>query len=95
MNFQVLEDRVLIKKKEVVKTNSFGLVIPDDKSEKTIDGEIVAIGEGKPLDNGITRPMEVKVGELALYLKGSGTEVKIDGVEYIVLRESEIIGIIE
>ena len=95
MDFQALHDRVVIKKKEESKTSSFGIIIAADNNEKTTSGEVVAVGDGKPLENGLTHQMTVQVGENVLFNKGSGVEVKIDGIEYIILHEYEILGILE
>jgi|LakMenEpi03Aug12_release.lakeMendotaPanAssembly.Ray.scaffolds.fasta_scaffold720686_1 chaperonin GroES len=95
MKAHVLDDRVVVKKKEVINTNSFGIVIPEDKSIKTSEGEVIAVGEGKQLDNGIVREMTVKVGDTVIFPKGAGVEVKIEDIECIVLREPEIFGILE
>jgi chaperonin GroES len=95
MKAHVLDDRVVVKKKEVINTNSFGIVIPEDKSIKTSEGEVIAVGEGKQLDNGIVREMTVKVGDTVIFPKGVGVEVKIEDIECIVLREPEIFGILE
>lgn len=95
MKAQPLDDRLVIMKKEVAKTNSFGIIIPEDKTERTLEGEVLAIGTGKQLENGQIRPMTVKVGDNVLYPKGAGVEVKIDGTECLVLRETDILGILE
>ena len=95
MKTQVLDDRVVVKKKDVAKTNSFGIIIPEDKTVKTSEGEVIAVGEGKQLDNGVIREMTVKVGDTVLFPKGAGVEVKIEDIECVVLRETEIFGILE
>jgi chaperonin GroES len=94
MNIRPLHDRVVIKRMEEEKISAGGIVIPDSATEKPIKGEIVAVGEGKPLDNGQTRALKVKQGDKVLFGKYSGTEVKVDGTEYLVVREDDIFGII-
>jgi len=90
-----LHDRVLVTRLEENKTSPGGIVIPDAAKEKPIKGEVLAVGKGKPLDNGEARPLGVKIGDKVLFGKYSGTEVKIDGVDYLVLREDDIIGVLE
>ena len=94
MNIRPLHDRVVIKRMEEEKISAGGIVIPDSAAEKPIKGEIVAVGEGKPLDNGQVRALKVKKGDKVLFGKYSGTEVKVDGTEYLVVREDDIFGII-
>ena len=94
MNIRPLYDRVVIKRMEEEKISAGGIVIPDSAAEKPIKGEIVAVGEGKPLDNGQVRALKVKKGDKVLFGKYSGTEVKVDGTEYLVVREDDIFGII-
>jgi chaperonin GroES len=94
MNIRPLHDRVVIKRMEEEKISAGGIVIPDSAAEKPIKGEIVAVGEGKPLDNGQIRALKVKKGDKVLFGKYSGTEVKVDGTEYLVVREDDIFGII-
>ena len=94
MNFRPLHDRVLIKRIEEEITSS-GIVIPDSAKEKPSRGEIVSIGKGKLLDNGEILTLDVKVGDKVLFGKYSGTEVKLDEEEYIVMREEDIMGIVE
>ena len=89
-----LNDRVVIKRMEEEGLSAGGIVIPDSATEKPIKGEVVAVGEGKPLDNGETRALKVKVGDKVLFGKYSGTEVKVDGTEYLVVREDDIFAII-
>ena len=94
MNIRPLHDRVVIKRMEEEKISAGGIVIPDSAAEKPIKGEIVAVGEGKPLDNGQVRALKVKKGDKVLFGKYSGTEVKVDGTEYLVVREDDIFVII-
>ncbi|NCC30200.1 MAG: co-chaperone GroES, partial [Gammaproteobacteria bacterium] len=72
-----------------------GIVIPDSATEKPIQGEIIAVGKGKILDNGESRPLDVKVGDRVLFGKYSGTEVKLDGNDFLVMREEDIMGVVE
>jgi chaperonin GroES len=80
---------------EEERTSAGGIVIPDSATEKPIQGKIIAVGQGKPLDNGQVRALEVKVGDRILFGKYSGTEVKLDGEDYLVMREDDIMGVIE
>jgi chaperonin GroES len=90
-----LQDRVIVKRvKEEEKTKG-GIIIPDTAKEKPIEGEIVAVGNGKVNDEGKLRPLDVKVGDRVLFGKYSGTEVKLDGEEHLILREDDIVGVIE
>lgn len=95
MKIRPLHDRVLVKRVEEDKTSPGGIVIPDSATEKPIEGEVVAVGNGKILDTGEVRALEVKTGDKILFGKYSGTEVKVDGDEYLVMREDDIMGIIE
>ncbi len=95
MNIRPLHDRVLVKRLEEDKTSPGGIVIPDSAAEKPIQGEIIAVGNGKILDNGEVRALDLKKGDRVLFGKYSGTEVKVDGNEYLVLREDDIMGVIE
>jgi chaperonin GroES len=94
MKFRPLHDRVLITRVEEEVTKG-GIVIPDNAKEKPSRGKVVAVGKGKLLDNGEVRPLDVKVGDVVLFGKYSGTEVKIDTEEYAVMREEDIMGIVE
>ncbi len=93
MNLQPLHDRVVIKRMEEERMSAGGIVIPDTATEKPIKGEVVAVGEGKPLDNGQIRKLKVKAGDKVLFGKYSGTEVKVSGTEYLVVREDDILAI--
>jgi len=92
--FRPLHDRVIVKRLEEEKTSPGGIVIPDSAAEKPVRGEIVAAGNGKVLDNGSVRPLDVKVGDKILFGKYSGTEVKVDGVDYLVMREDDIVAVL-
>jgi chaperonin GroES len=95
MNIRPLHDRVVVRRIEEVRTSPGGIVIPDSATEKPVEGEILAVGNGKVLDNGDRRALDVKVGDRVLFGKYSGTEVKLDGEEYLVMREEDIMGVIE
>lgn len=97
MNIQIrpLHDRVVIRRMEEEKTSAGGIVIPDSATEKPIRGEVIAVGLGKLLENGQVRPLAVKKGDKVLFGKYAGTEVKMNGTEYIVMREDDIMGVIE
>jgi chaperonin GroES len=94
MNIQPLHDRVVIKRMEEERLSAGGIVIPDSATEKPIKGEVVATGEGKVLDNGSLRALKVKKGDKVLFGKYSGTEVKLDGTDYLVVREDDIFAIL-
>jgi len=94
MNIKPLHDRIVIKRMEEEKVSAGGIVIPDSATEKPIKGEVLAVGEGKPLDNGSTRAPKVKVGDKVLFGKYAGTEVKLDGVEILVVKEDDIFAIL-
>jgi chaperonin GroES len=95
MNIRPLHDRVIVRRMAEERTSPGGIVIPDSATEKPIQGEVVAVGNGKVLDNGEVRPLEVKVGDKILFSKYGGTEVKIAGEDLLVLREDDITGVIE
>ncbi len=95
MKIRPLYDRVVIKRTEEEKITEGGIVIPDTAKEKPMKGEIVAVGEGKLLDDGKLRSLSVKIGDIVLLGKYAGTEVKIDGKEFVVLREDDIMGVVE
>ena len=93
MKFRPLHDRVLIKVLDSEEKTSGGIIIPDTAKEKPQEGEIVAVGPGAINDVGKLTPMDVKVGDIVLFGKWSGTEVKIDGKEYSIMKESDIMGV--
>ena len=95
MNIRPLHDRVMVRRMEEDKTSPGGIVIPDSATEKPIKGEVVAVGTGKILENGEIRPLDVKKGDKILFGKYSGTEVKVDGEEMLVMREDDITAVIE
>ena len=93
MKFRPLHDRVLIKVLDPEEKTSGGIIIPDTAKEKPQEGEVVAVGPGAINDGGKLTPMDVKVGDIVLFGKWSGTEVKIDGKEYSIMKESDIMGV--
>lgn len=95
MKIRPLHDRVVIRRLEEERTSAGGIVIPDSATEKPIQGQVVAVGKGKILENGDVRPLDVKVGDRVLFSKYSGTEVKVGGEELLVMREDDITGVIE
>ena len=95
MSIRPLHDRVLVRRMEDETTSAGGIIIPDNAKEKPSRGEVLAVGNGKHLDNGDVRPLDVKVGDKVLFGKYSGSEVKVDGEELLVMREDDIVGIIE
>src|SRR5881628_2894974 len=94
MKVRPLHDRVLIKRIEEQETIRGGIIIPDTAKEKPQEGEVVAVGTGKRLEDGKVIPLEVKEGDRVLFGKYSGTEIKVDDNEYLILREDEILGIL-
>ncbi len=95
MKIRPLHDRVIVKRMEEERTSPGGIVIPDAATEKPIKGEVIAAGNGKILENGDVRPLDVKVGDTVLFGKYSGTEVKVDGDELLVMKEDDIMAVIE
>ncbi|HEY6559920.1 MAG TPA: co-chaperone GroES [Polyangiaceae bacterium] len=90
-----LQDRVLIKREKEEETSAGGIIIPDTAKEKPIRGEVMAVGNGKVQEDGTTRQVGVRVGDRVLFGKYEGTEVKIDGEERLIIREDDILGVIE
>jgi chaperonin GroES len=95
MKLRPLQDRLLVKRVEEETTTKGGIIIPDSAKEKPAEGKVVAVGNGKMGDDGKRIPLEIKTGDLILFGKYSGSEVKIDGVEYLIMREDDILGVIE
>jgi chaperonin GroES len=95
LKIQPLGDRVVVKASTRETVTKSGIMLPDTAKEKPQEGEVLAVGPGKILDNGKRTTLEVKVGEKVLFAKYAGTEVKMDGEEYLILRESDIMGIVE
>lgn len=95
MKIRPLHDRVLIKRMEEERTSPGGIVIPDTAAEKPIKGQVIAIGQGRVLDSGELRPLTLKEGDQVLFGKYSGTEVKLDGEEYLVMKEDDVMAVLE
>ncbi|MBS1272175.1 MAG: 10 kDa chaperonin 1 [Candidatus Marinimicrobia bacterium] len=94
MNIKPLADRVVVKPSEAEEKTEGGIIVPDSAKEKPQKGEVAAAGPGKKSDTGETVPMEVSEGDMVLYGKYSGTEITVDGVEYLIMRESDILAIV-
>ncbi len=95
MALKPLHDRVLIKRLDSEETTKGGIIIPDTAKEKPSEGKVIAVGNGKLLENGSLKPLEVKKGDKVLFGKYAGTEIKIDGEEHLIMREDDIIAIVE
>jgi chaperonin GroES len=95
MGFRPLGDRVLIKRVEEEEKTKGGIIIPDTAKEKPQEGKVIAVGPGARDDNGKVQPLDVKAGDLILFGKWSGTEVKIDGDDLLIMKESDILGVVE
>jgi chaperonin GroES len=95
MNIRPLHDRVIVKRLDAKETVKGGIIIPDTAQEKPQEGEVIAVGPGKTLDDGKTQTMNVKAGDKILFGKYAGTDVKIDDVDYIIMREDDILGVLE
>ena len=94
MNIRPLHDRVVVKRLDQEQKSAGGIVIPDNVAEKPDQGEVIAVGNGKILEDGNIRPLDVKVGDRILFGKYSGSTVKIEGTEYLVMREDDIMGVV-
>ena len=95
MKFRPLHDRILVKRIEEEHQTRGGIVIPDSAKEKPVEGEIISIGTGKVDETGKVLPLDVKAGDRVLFGKYSGTEIKIDGQDYLIMREDDVLGIME
>ena len=95
MKFRPLHDRVVVKRIDAEEKSAGGIIIPDTPKEKPSQGEVIAVGPGGRDETGKLTPLDVKAGDRVLFGKWSGTEVKIDGVEYLIMKESDIMGVIE
>ena len=95
MNFRPLHDRVVVRRLEEEQKTAGGIIIPDTAKEKPMQGEVIAVGPGAKNDKGEVSPLDVKAGDRVLFGKWSGTEVKIDGEELLIMKESDIMGVIE
>jgi len=95
MKIRPLHDRIIVKRLDEKEVSKGGIIIPDTAKEKPIEGKVIAAGNGKVLEDGKVRPLDVKEGDKVLFGKYSGTEVKIDGEEHLIMREDEILAVIE
>ena len=95
MNIRPLYDRIVVKRIEEKETIQGGIIIPDSAKEKPQEGEVIAVGQGKRLENGKVVPLDVKAGDRILFGKYSGNEIKLDGNEYVIMREDEVLGILD
>lgn len=95
MNVRPLQDRLLVRRVEEVEKTRGGIIIPDSAKERPLEGKVIAVGAGKRTEEGKILDLDVKAGDRILFGKYAGTEIKVDGVEHIILREDEVLGIIE
>jgi chaperonin GroES len=95
MKIRPLQDRILVRRVQEEEKTKGGIIIPDTAKEKPIEGEIVAVGSGKVLENGKVRALDVKAGDRILFGKYAGNEIQVDGVEHLILREDEILGVVQ
>ncbi len=95
MNIRPLQDRIIVKRLEEEEKTKGGIIIPDAAKEKPMQGEVVAAGKGKVGEDGKVHPLDVKVGDRILFGKYAGTEVKLDGEEYLIMREDDVLGVLE
>ena len=95
MNVRPLQDRILVKRVEEVEKTRGGIIIPDSAKERPLEGKVVSVGAGKRTEDGVLVALDVKAGDRILFGKYAGTEIKVDGVEHIIIREDEILGVIE
>jgi chaperonin GroES len=95
MSIKPLQDRILVQRVEEETKTKGGIIIPDSAKEKPIEGKVIAVGNGKVKDDGTRAPMDLKEGDKILFGKYSGTEVKIDGEEYLIMREDDVLGVIQ
>ena len=95
MNVRPLQDRILVRRVEEVEKTRGGIIIPDSAKERPLEGKVIAVGSGKRDKDGKLTPLDVKAGDRILFGKYAGTEIKVDGVEHIILREDEVLGVVE
>jgi chaperonin GroES len=95
MNVRPLQDRILLQRVEEVEKTRGGIIIPDSAKERPLEGKVIAVGNGKRLEDGTLVPLDVKAGDRVLFGKYSGTEIKVDGIDHIIVREDEVLGILE
>jgi chaperonin GroES len=95
MNVRPLQDRILIRRVEEAEKTRGGIIIPDSAKERPLEGKVISVGSGKRLEDGTLIKLDVKAGDRVLFGKYAGTEIKVDGVEHIIIREDEVLGVIE
>jgi chaperonin GroES len=95
MKVRPLHDRLIVRRIEEKESIRGGIIIPDTAKEKPVEGEVVAVGNGKVLEDGKVRPLDIKVGDRVLFSKYAGTDIKIEGEEHLMMREEDILGVIE
>jgi chaperonin GroES len=95
MQVKPLSDRVLVERLEEERKTAAGIIIPDSNTEKPSEGKIVSVGPGRTLDNGSTQALQVKEGDKILFGKYAGTEVKVEGIDYLIMREDDILGVLQ
>jgi len=95
MKIRPLQDRIIVKRVAEEEKTKGGIIIPDTAKEKPIEGKVLAVGNGKVLEDGTVRPLDVKAGDRILFSKYAGTEIKLDGDEHLIMREEDILGVVE
>jgi len=95
MKIRPIQDRLIVKRVAEEKKTKGGIIIPDSAKEKPLEGKVVAVGNGKVLEDGKVRPLDIKAGDTILFSKYAGTEVKIEGEDHLILREEDVLGVIE
>ncbi|HET9596858.1 MAG TPA: co-chaperone GroES [Anaeromyxobacteraceae bacterium] len=95
MKIRPLQDRIIVKRLEGEEKTKGGIIIPDTAKEKPVEGKVIAVGNGKVLEDGKVRPLDIKAGDKILFSKYAGTEIKLDGEEHLIMREEDILGVIE
>jgi chaperonin GroES len=95
MKIRPLQDRIIVKRLEGEEKTKGGIIIPDTAKEKPIEGKVIAVGNGKVMEDGKVRPLDIKAGDRVLFSKYAGTEIKLDGEEHLIMREEDILGVIE
>ena len=95
MGIRPLQDRVIVKRLEEEQKTKGGIIIPDSAKEKPLEGQVIAVGNGKVLEDGKVRPLDIKAGDRVLFSKYAGTEIKIEGEEHLIMREEDILGVVE
>jgi chaperonin GroES len=95
MKIRPLQDRMIVRREEAVEKSQGGIIIPENAKEKPVRGEVLAIGNGKLLEDGKVRPMDIKQGDVVLFSKYAGTEIKVEGEDFLILREEDVLGIVQ